>query len=45
LADVAYALVVGLLIIVAHADNLARLRAGTERRVGGGDMTGPGPNP
>jgi glycerol-3-phosphate acyltransferase PlsY len=42
LADVAYAAVVGLLIIVAHADNLARLRAGTERRVGGGQLTGPG---
>ena len=35
LADIAYAAVVGLLIIAAHADNLARLRAGTERRVGG----------
>jgi len=44
LADVAYAAVVGLLIIVAHADNLARLRAGTERRVGSGQVTGPGPN-
>ena len=35
LADIAYAAVVGILIIVAHADNIARLRAGTERRVGG----------
>jgi len=35
LADVAYAAVVGLLIIMAHADNVARLRAGTERRIGG----------
>jgi len=34
LADVAYAAVVGLLVVVAHADNLARLRAGTERRIG-----------
>jgi glycerol-3-phosphate acyltransferase PlsY len=40
LADVAYAGVVGVLIILAHADNLARLRAGTERRVGGSRMTG-----
>lgn len=45
LADVAYAAVVGLLIIVAHADNLARLRAGTERRIGGGPVTGPGTSP
>lgn len=45
LADVAYAAVVGLLIIVAHADNLARLRAGTERRVGGGPVTGSGSDP
>lgn len=36
LADVAYAGMVGLLIIAAHADNIARLRAGTERRVGRG---------
>jgi len=33
LADVAYAGVVGLLIVVAHSDNIARLRAGTERRI------------
>jgi len=34
LADVAYAGVVGVLIIAAHADSISRLRAGTERRVG-----------
>jgi glycerol-3-phosphate acyltransferase PlsY len=34
-ADVAYAALVGALIVVAHADNIARLRAGTERRIGG----------
>jgi glycerol-3-phosphate acyltransferase PlsY len=33
-ADVAYAAVVGALIVLAHADNIARLRAGTERRIG-----------
>ena len=33
-ADIAYAALVGILIIVAHADNIARLRAGTERRIG-----------
>jgi glycerol-3-phosphate acyltransferase PlsY len=33
-ADIAYSALVGGLIVVAHADNIARLRAGTERRVG-----------
>ena len=33
-ADVAYAAVVGAIIVLAHADNLVRLRAGTERRIG-----------
>jgi glycerol-3-phosphate acyltransferase PlsY len=33
-ADIVYSAVVGGLIVVAHADNIARLRAGTERRVG-----------
>ncbi len=33
-ADIAYAAVVGALIVLAHADNIARLRAGTERRIG-----------
>ena len=34
-ADIAYALAAAVLIVVAHADNIARLRAGTERRIGG----------
>jgi glycerol-3-phosphate acyltransferase PlsY len=33
-ADIAYAALVSLIVIVAHGDNIARLRAGTERRVG-----------
>ena len=33
-ADVAYSAVVGALVVLAHADNIARLRAGTERRIG-----------
>jgi glycerol-3-phosphate acyltransferase PlsY len=33
-ADVAYSAAVGALIVLAHADNIARLRAGTERRIG-----------
>jgi len=33
-AAAAYTLVAGLLIVIAHRDNLARLRAGTERRLG-----------
>lgn len=33
-ADVAYAVAAGLLVTAAHADNIARLRAGTERRIG-----------
>jgi glycerol-3-phosphate acyltransferase PlsY len=33
-ADIAYAAAVGALIVIAHADNIARLRAGTERRIG-----------
>lgn len=41
LADVAYAGMVGLLIIAAHADNIARLRAGSERRVGRGTPAEP----
>jgi glycerol-3-phosphate acyltransferase PlsY len=31
---IAYALASGLLVTAAHADNIARLRAGTERRIG-----------
>ena len=34
LAAVAYALVAGALVVFAHADNIGRLRAGTERRIG-----------
>lgn len=33
-ADIVYSALVGALIVLAHADNIARLRAGTERRVG-----------
>lgn len=33
-AAIAYALAAGLLVTFAHADNIARLRAGTERRLG-----------
>lgn len=33
-AAVAYALVAGALVVFAHADNIGRLRAGTERRIG-----------
>jgi glycerol-3-phosphate acyltransferase PlsY len=31
---IAYALAAGLLVTAAHADNIARLRAGTERKIG-----------
>ena len=40
-ADIAYAALVGLLIVFAHWDNIGRLRAGTERRIG----TARGQNP
>ncbi|MFN2484186.1 MAG: glycerol-3-phosphate acyltransferase, partial [Candidatus Limnocylindria bacterium] len=33
-ADLAFALVAASLVVVAHRDNIARLRAGTERRLG-----------
>jgi glycerol-3-phosphate acyltransferase PlsY len=33
-AAVGYAAGIGLLVVAAHADNIARLRAGTERRLG-----------
>jgi glycerol-3-phosphate acyltransferase PlsY len=33
-AAAAFTLVAGLLIVIAHRDNVARLRAGTERRLG-----------
>ena len=32
--DIAYAAAAGILVTTAHADNIARLRAGTERRIG-----------
>ena len=35
-ADIAYSAMVGALVVLAHADNIARLRAGTERRIGDG---------
>jgi acyl phosphate:glycerol-3-phosphate acyltransferase len=38
---VAYALASGLLVTVAHADNIARLRAGTERRIGQKEAVAP----
>jgi glycerol-3-phosphate acyltransferase PlsY len=34
LPAIAYAAASGLLVTVAHADNIARLRAGTERKIG-----------
>ncbi len=34
LPAVVYALAAGVLVTVAHADNIARLRAGTERKIG-----------
>jgi glycerol-3-phosphate acyltransferase PlsY len=34
LPHVAFALGAGVVVIAAHADNIARLRAGTERRIG-----------
>ncbi|RPH36759.1 MAG: glycerol-3-phosphate 1-O-acyltransferase [Chloroflexi bacterium] len=33
-ADIAYSALVGALVVLAHADNIARLRAGSERRIG-----------
>jgi glycerol-3-phosphate acyltransferase PlsY len=33
-ADIAYSAMVGGLVVLAHADSIARLRAGTERRIG-----------
>ena len=41
---IAYALASGLLVTAAHADNIGRLRAGTERRIGQkAEVTGNGP--
>lgn len=39
---IAYALASGLLVTVAHADNIGRLRAGTERRIGQKEQVSPG---
>ncbi|HET6746169.1 MAG TPA: glycerol-3-phosphate 1-O-acyltransferase PlsY [Candidatus Limnocylindria bacterium] len=38
---IAYALATGLLIAISHRDNVARLRAGTERRIGESAMVVP----
>jgi glycerol-3-phosphate acyltransferase PlsY len=37
---VGYALATGVLIVVSHGDNLARLRSGTERRIGEREVVG-----
>lgn len=39
---VGYALASGLLVTAAHADNIGRLRAGTERKVGQKEQVAPG---
>jgi acyl phosphate:glycerol-3-phosphate acyltransferase len=39
---VAYALASGVLVTVSHADNIGRLRAGTERRIGQKEQVGSG---
>jgi glycerol-3-phosphate acyltransferase PlsY len=39
---IGYAAAAGLLVTAAHADNIARLRAGTERRIGQKEPTVPG---
>ena len=39
---IAYAAATGLLVTAAHRDNIARLRAGTERRIGQKETTVPG---
>jgi len=39
-AAIAYALASGLLVTVAHADNIGRLRAGTERKIGQKEAVG-----
>lgn len=38
---IAYALASGLLVTVAHLDNIGRLRAGTERKLGQKEMVTP----
>jgi glycerol-3-phosphate acyltransferase PlsY len=42
LPAIAYAAAAGLLVTAAHSDNIARLRAGTERRIGHKEPTVPG---
>ncbi len=42
LPAVAYAVASGLLVTVSHADNIGRLRAGTERRIGQKEQVGSG---
>ncbi|HSM37997.1 MAG TPA: glycerol-3-phosphate 1-O-acyltransferase PlsY [Candidatus Limnocylindrales bacterium] len=37
---VGYALATGLLVVISHRDNIARLRAGTERRIGEREAVG-----
>jgi glycerol-3-phosphate acyltransferase PlsY len=39
---IAYALASGLLVTLSHADNIGRLRAGTERRIGQKEQVSPG---
>jgi acyl phosphate:glycerol-3-phosphate acyltransferase len=39
-ASVGYALATGVLIVVSHGDNVARLRSGTERRIGEREVVG-----
>jgi uncharacterized Rossmann fold enzyme len=39
---IGYALASGLLVIAAHGDNIGRLRAGTERKVGQNEQVIPG---
>jgi acyl phosphate:glycerol-3-phosphate acyltransferase len=39
---VAYAIASGLLVTIAHADNIERLRAGTERKIGQKEQLGSG---
>jgi glycerol-3-phosphate acyltransferase PlsY len=37
---VLYAIAGGLLVVFAHADNIGRLRSGTERRIGQREVAG-----
>ena len=40
--SVAYGLASGMLVTLSHADNIGRLRAGTERRIGQKEQVSPG---